>query len=164
MRAAERLRRIPAGPLIAVAAVAGLWSMSTGSDALTEVPPLVGHPVQTAQTAAAELGFTTRIVVREGPGRPGTVLAQSPVAGQHLARGSPIELSVSKGARQVEVPDVRGMPVAEAQRLLRSAGVTVGDVIFRESPGAEPGRVLSTEPRHGATVDAGTLVDVVAAT
>jgi serine/threonine-protein kinase len=103
------------------------------------------------------------VALRTGPGRAGTVLEQQPEPGDFLARRSAIVLAVSRGARQVGVPDVRGMPVDEARRVLREAELTPGDVIYRRVASGEPNRVISTDPPGGATVDAGTSVAVVAA-
>jgi serine/threonine-protein kinase len=72
-------------------------------------------------------------------------------------------LTVTKGARQVGVPDVRGMPVAEARRVLRDADLVPGDVTYRPRPDRESNRVYATDPPAGATVDAGTAVHVYAA-
>jgi beta-lactam-binding protein with PASTA domain len=55
------------------------------------------------------------------------------------------------------------MPVDEARRLLTESELSAGDVTYRNSPGSEPNRVVSTDPPPGSTVDAGTPVDVVAA-
>ncbi|MGH2760199.1 MAG: PASTA domain-containing protein, partial [Actinomycetota bacterium] len=107
-----------AGPVLAAAAVAGLWGMSTGTDALGRVPDLAGLGLQAAQGRAQASGYATRVVLESGPGVAGTVLNHEPEAGSLAERGSPIVLRVSQGARRVRVPDVRGMPVAEALGLL----------------------------------------------
>jgi serine/threonine-protein kinase len=119
--------------------------------------------IRSAQKVAAAAGYSTSVVLRAGPGRAGTVLDQQPEAERFLGRRSAIILAVSRGARQVGVPDVRGMPVDEARRVLAEAELTPGDVTYRRETRAEPNRVISTEPPGGSTVDAGTKVDVFAA-
>lgn len=159
----DSLRRIAAGPLIAAACVAGLWLMGSAPDALAPVPDLTGRPVETARLAARADGYHTQVIERPGPGRAGTVMSQHPKPGVHLAKGARIDLHVTRGTRQVVIPDTRGMPVDEALRVLRQAGVSPGEVTYRTVEGAEANRVISTEPRQGATVDAGSTVVVVAA-
>jgi serine/threonine-protein kinase len=161
---ARWLRRVPAGPVVAVVSIVAVWFMSTRPTALAPVPDLEGASVIVAQTEAAAAGYTTRVTLKSGPGRAGTVLAQQPAPRTLLARGAAIVLFVTRGARQVGVPDVRGLPVAEARRVLREAGLTLGDVTYRPAPGREANRVITTDPPPGATVDAGTAVAVFAAT
>jgi serine/threonine-protein kinase len=157
------LVRVPAGPVIAAAAIAGLWGMSVQTTSLARVPELTRLDVTTAQREAAAAGYSTSFSLRDGPDRAGTVLDQQPEPGSFLARRSVIALAVSRGAKQVGVPDVRGMPVEEARRVIQGAELTPGDVTYRRAVGKEPDRVISTDPPQGATVDAGTRVDVVAA-
>jgi serine/threonine-protein kinase len=153
-----------AGPVLAAAAVTALWTMSTSADAVDRVPDLRGLRLDVAQTTASTSGYTTRVVLGSGPGVAGTVLDHEPTAGSLLARGSPIELHVTRGARQIRVPDVRGMPVSEARQLLAEAELTPGSVTYRPAPGKEPNRVIVSEPAAGASVDSGTSVDLTAAT
>jgi serine/threonine-protein kinase len=153
-----------AGPVLAAAAIAGLWGMSTGTDALDRVPDLEGLGLQAAQAKAQSSGYPTRVMLTEGPGVAGTVLDHEPAAGSLAQRGSPIVLRVTQGARQIRVPDVRGMPVAEALRLLSEAELAPGNVTYRQDPGKEPNRVVTSDPAPGAAVDAGTEVNLTATT
>lgn len=157
------LRFVPVGPLIAVATVAGIWWMSTGPSAVARVPDVRGLAADAAQAVAASSGYTTRITLQSGAGLAGTVLDQEPTAGDVAGKGTAIDLRVSSGAPQVKVPDVRGMPVSEARLVLEETGLEPGDVTYRRSPGNEENRVITTNPRPGATVDASTPVALIAA-
>ena len=158
------LKGIPPGPVLAAAFIALLAFMATQPDALARVPDLRGKRLHEAQSEAAAAGFTIRVVLRAGPGAAGTVLAQEPESRALSARRTPVVLTVTRGARQVAVPDVRGMPVAEARQVLKDADLTPGDVTYRPQPKGESNRVYATDPPAGATVDAGTSVHVYAAT
>ncbi|HYZ92044.1 MAG TPA: PASTA domain-containing protein [Actinomycetota bacterium] len=158
------VKQIPPGPVVAAAAIALLAAMATQPGSLAHVPEVTGASVQAAQARAAAAGFTTRVVLKSGPGAAGTVLGQQPASGTLAARRSAVVLFVTKGARQVGVPDVRGMPVAEARRVLAQAELTPGDVTYKPTRRAEPNRVYATDPPPGATVDVGTSVHVFAAT
>ena len=63
------------------------------------------------QGAGLTVGSVTPVVNFAAPG---TVLAQNPPAGTVEPQGSPVDLTVSLGA--VVVPDVTGVPLAEATR------------------------------------------------
>ena len=91
------------------------------------------------------------------------MLRQHPPPSAILHHGGSIDLHVTRGAPQVAVPDVRGMPVDEAQRVLRQSQLSPGDVTYRTIPGGEPNRVIATDPAAGKNVDAGSTVDVIAA-
>jgi serine/threonine-protein kinase len=157
------VRRVPAGPVLAVISVLGLWAMANAPAAAARVPDLEGLHFEAAAITAGRHGYATRVTRRPGPGIPGTVVAQHPEPGVVLERGSLIDVEVTKGGTRVGVPDVSGLPVAHARRVLVDASLRPGDVTFRLTPGVEPNRVISTDPKPGSTVDAGTEVHIVAA-
>jgi serine/threonine-protein kinase len=157
------LRHIPVGGVVAVAAVAQLWVMSGSPTALDHVPDLVGLRGDVAQRQARASGYLAHFVIRPGPGRAGTVLDQRPDPGTLAGRSSAIDLFVTEGAPQVAVPDVRGMPVHEARQTLIRAGLEPGDVTYRRGTGAESDRVISSDPKGGSVVDAGSKVSIIAA-
>lgn len=157
------LGRVPAGPVVAVVAVLALWAMGTVPSAVGRVPHLVGLKADIATALAAEDGFRAETVFRNVGGVPGTVVGQHPSAGEFRARGSAVTVEVSRGARQVKVPDVKGMPVDEARRVLEEQRLRIGEAIYRVFPDREPGRVVETDPPAGRQVDEGTTVDLTAA-
>ncbi|HML49333.1 MAG TPA: PASTA domain-containing protein, partial [Clostridia bacterium] len=85
-----------------------------------EVPDLAGLTVQEATKRLKELGLTT---VTDGSET--TVLSQMPVAGATLWSGSQVMLYVREGGvpdaqTLVQVPDVSGLSILEANRQLRA--------------------------------------------
>ena len=66
-------------------------------------------------------------------------------------------------SQSVTVPDVTGMTVSEASTALTDAGLRLGTVTYKSSPGRRRGTILSQAPRPGASVDKGSSVDLVAA-
>jgi eukaryotic-like serine/threonine-protein kinase len=53
----------------------------------------------------------------------GTVVAQQPAAGGHVAPGSLVRLNISKGSANVDVPSEVGNPVTQAQSELAAKGL-----------------------------------------
>ena len=92
-----------------------------------------------------ELGEVERVFSLEPKG---TVVAQDPSEGRILW-GDPIDVTLSKGPRSLEVPEIVGMKSAAAQRALRRAGFEPVPV-DSYSDDVEPGVVISTEPGSGA--------------
>jgi serine/threonine-protein kinase len=150
-----------AGLIVAAAAVAGLWVMSTGPAALVRVPDFTGLRAEVAAAVAGDHGLHSKEVRVVHGGPAGTVIVQNPKVGSFLKRGSTVTLAITTGARQVVVPQVASMPLDQARDVLTKAGLSVGAVVFRQYPDREPGRVISTKPAPGGRVDQGTAVDVV---
>jgi serine/threonine-protein kinase len=151
---------LAAGPMVALAAVALLWWMSTGPTALARVPDLTGLRADAADALAGQSGLATKPVRVVRGGQAGTVIGQSPEPGAFLRRGRQITVAVTLGARQVVVPQVVGMPVDQARGVIAQAGLSVSAVIYRQYPEAEPGRVVSTLPAAGARADQGSGVEL----
>lgn len=162
-RLGDAVGRAPPGPILAVLAVAMLWALGTFPTALARVPDLAGAHADAAATLVAESGFGLEVVLTDAGGTPGTVVGQRPRAGSFETRGSLVTIEVTRGARQVAVPDLAGLPVGEARGALEGAGLRMGDAVYRVVEGAERGRVVSTDPPAGTQVDEGTEVAVVSA-
>jgi serine/threonine-protein kinase len=83
----------------------------------------------------------------------GTVISQSPENGT-ADKGSELRLVVSKGPPLVDVPDVTGHNVAEAQALISAAGLVPA---VQQLPGG-PGTVLNQSPGGGDRKPKGSTV------
>jgi eukaryotic-like serine/threonine-protein kinase len=136
-----------------------------------KVPPVVGLPLNEAQMRLAGLGL--KLDKRDAPSSQvasGVVLAQDPVAETAVGRNSLVHVTVSVGDRIV-VPDVFGKAEAEAQALLRAAGLST-TFANPQAPedvaqsnrwvfGVVPiGGVISQTPNAGALVERGTLATI----
>lgn len=62
--------------------------------------------------------------------------------------------------KEVTVPDVLGMTQDSAQKVLRSKGLTLGDVHFVADTLAPVGKIVDTRPRVGSVTKAGRAVGV----
>ena len=95
-----------------------------------EVPNVVGQPVAAAESAAADAGWQLVPTERFDETQPaGTVLEQTPVAGQRLGRDETFAVVVSSGPPPVPVPgDLVGRPVGEATDALAALGLRAGSV------------------------------------
>ena len=162
-RALRLLAHVPVGPVVAVAAVAGLWLMSNAPAAANRVPDVEGLQVNPAIARAVEEGYFTKVSWTRAGGVAGTVVDQQPPAWSVRSRGTDIVLTVTRGAAQVRVPDVRGVDVDEARRRLDRGHVVPGAVTYREAEDQGSNRVITTDPAPGKLVDVGTTVDIVAA-
>ncbi|MFJ5706853.1 Stk1 family PASTA domain-containing Ser/Thr kinase [Streptomyces sp. NPDC093105] len=92
-----------------------------------DVPDVTGETVADATALLQEAGLKVSVAPERvhSPEDAGAVAAQSLAEGSRAAKGDAITLTVSKGPRQVEVPDVVGMTADEAREELEAAGFEV---------------------------------------
>jgi serine/threonine-protein kinase len=124
-----------------------------------EVVDYTGKPAAEAVDALTEAGLEVDATKQEFSETvpKGRVISQSP-AGGNLFKGDQVTLVVSKGPPIVEVPNVRGRQVADAERILREAGFEVK----RENVlGGVFGTVRQTNPAAGAKIPKGSTVTIV---
>jgi eukaryotic-like serine/threonine-protein kinase len=128
-----------------------------------DVPKIAGLTVQNAQAQLEDAG----LVVRMTQGRystkvpEGSVLEVHPVEGTTLERGDRVTLVPSLGPPPVPVPNLVGLPLADAKAALREAHLKVGEVTsaFNERFDAE--HVVRQSVRAVAAAPLGSRIDLV---
>jgi len=158
-----RLRSVPLGLVLAAAAVLVLAALQGQATATARVPSLVDMPGEEAQQVAEASGFGVRTVEADRGGVAGTVVGQEPNPATLHRRGTTITLTVTRGAPQIEVPDLTGLSADEARDALRAAGLSSGEISYQPATDTEPGSVLRTIPRAGTSMDEGSDVHIIAA-
>jgi serine/threonine-protein kinase len=155
----------PAGAVVTVGSTVKLIA-SKGKDLVT-IPNVVNDTAPVAMEKLQQAGF--QINRQEAPDDrvpAGVVMGQQPPAGQSVPRGSTVTIVVSTGKRLVRVPDVVGKREAEAQQMIREAGLRTAppnyqgpnDVPRQLLEQVRPGEVLSQTPQGGSMVEPGTTV------
>ena len=92
----------------------------------------------------------------------GIAIRTVPAAGEVVDRGERVQLFVSSGPEQVEVPDVTGLSRDSAENLLTGAGL---EVAIQERESEEPeDDVISQDPAAGSQVDRGATVTITVST
>ncbi|MET9917964.1 Stk1 family PASTA domain-containing Ser/Thr kinase [Streptomyces sp. NPDC006435] len=92
-----------------------------------DVPDVTGLSVEDATAALEEEGLKAEVLPDRvnSPEVAGDIARQSPGQGSEAAEGDTIKLTVSKGPRMIDVPDVTGKDVDEATAELEDAGFEV---------------------------------------
>ncbi|MET3987366.1 Stk1 family PASTA domain-containing Ser/Thr kinase [Streptomyces sp. PvR034] len=92
-----------------------------------QVPSVVGAGVEQARAGLEGLGLKVEVAPEQvnSPSPAGSVANQSLSAGAQAAAGDTVTLTVSKGPRQVPVPNVVGQDAEAAKRALEGAGFKV---------------------------------------
>lgn len=135
-----------------------------GSKAVVVVPNVVNKTTAEAKKELNKLNFKIQIDEKFGDiekFKPGVVMEQSAKAGEKRKEGSLIILTVSKGAEQKGVPDLRGMSLVKATTTLENLGFKLGKVGRRYVKEEKLGGILEQTPKATEQLGKGSAVDVV---
>ncbi|MDR1028543.1 MAG: Stk1 family PASTA domain-containing Ser/Thr kinase [Clostridiales Family XIII bacterium] len=110
-------------------------NLSKGPETVTptdnSVPDVLGKSLASAEYTIQQYGFTRGNVSYADSEKPiDTVIDQSPKAGDKVASGSAINLTISQGAKpkEVSMPNLIGMTEQEARNALTNAGLNLSGV------------------------------------
>ena len=124
-----------------------------------EVPDVTGDSEDNARSALEGAGLRVGKITREESGEsPGTVIEQSPAAGEKVDTGDAVDLTV---AQPVAIPDVVDLTEEEAQADLEDAGF---EVTVRDQDTTDPeqdGIVLDQSPGAGEERRQGSRVTII---
>ena len=91
----------------------------------------------------------------------GTVLRQSPEAGITVRENKIVKVIFSQGGESVFTPNLVGLPLRNAELLLRQRMLVLGEVSEAYSLKAEKGTVLSQDPKQETSVSKNAMVQIV---
>jgi eukaryotic-like serine/threonine-protein kinase len=129
--------------------------VSTGA-AKVRVPDVRGDNSTDAAAAIASVGLKPDVHEIYSARDPGTVVAQAPKPGVKVVKGSKVRINVSKGPAPVEVPQVVGLPYAQASSELQAKGFKVDRVDQDSNQPADS--VLAQDPQPGASAPKGSTI------
>ncbi|MGA9161767.1 MAG: Stk1 family PASTA domain-containing Ser/Thr kinase [Actinomycetota bacterium] len=147
--------------LAIVAALWGAWTYLIPHE--VDVPKVVGLTVAQAQAQLDDAG----LVVRMAEGRystkvpAGSVLKVQPAEGSTLERGDRVTLVPSLGPPPVRVPNLVGMPLADAKEAVRDAMLEVGDVTKAFDERFDADQVIRQSVKADAEAPQGSAIDLV---
>ncbi|MEU2556319.1 Stk1 family PASTA domain-containing Ser/Thr kinase [Streptomyces sp. NPDC013313] len=158
LRPGRGLAALVAAVLVFLGVGAGVWYINSGQ--FTKVPPLLAKTEEQATARLKESGLHVKEVKREfnDTVKNGTVVSSDPTAGSRIRGNGSVTLVISRGPRIVKVPDLRGVPLAEARSRLKSAGLEPGMVSRDFSDSVARGSVVGTDPETGTARHAGSAI------
>ena len=155
---------------LAIPASAFIRSMMGGSDPneirpgdIVQAPEIVGHTLDEAKEILQEFGLDVKIGM-ELPSNDvpeGVIMSQTPDAGASIKSGQSIEVNVSKGKVDGNVPDVVGKSLANARTMLETYKFKVGTVSEEISETIPKGQVISQSPVAGTPYPDGSEITLV---
>lgn len=172
-REPSRLYRLTHDLVRAAAILAGLFGLGLASAYVAmqlvmdkdrvEVPRVVSVESVAASQLIREAELTPRVVAEEFSDKvpKGHVATQRPSGGARAKLGSEVRLFLSRGTDQLEVPNVAGAMVPQAQRSLAEAGLTLGEVTAIHSDAHTREMIIAQDPPAGAPAVRGATVRVL---
>lgn len=124
------------------------------------VPDVIGLPKIEAQLQITQQKLVMGEIREEYNASvpPNTVIGQDPPGETRLEAGKAVDIVVARGSQPqdtVVMPDVRGIPLAEAQARLKALGFVEGQLHPEPHPTAPEGQVIDQNPRPGEEVEVG---------
>lgn len=157
-RSRRLMLTIAVAVLLVLGAGTGVWYINSGQ--FTKVPPLLTKTEAQARDRLQDAGLHIGKVQRayDDTVERGTVISTDPAPGARIRDHDAVTLTVSLGPETVKVPDLAGLPLAEARHKLKSAGLEPGMVGREFSDDVDAGAVISTAPASGTERHAGSAI------
>lgn len=125
-----------------------------------QIPDVTGKSQADATAILQQNGFTVNVTPQNSNTvAQGIVIGTNPPAGQTAGKGSAIQLIVSSGKQQVQIPSLVNQTPGAAGQALGQLGLNVKQA-SEPSSNVQAGLVTRTDPQAGATVPVGSTVTV----
>lgn len=140
-----------------------ILKVSSGPSSVTIPADIVGRTEANATDVLRKLGITgdiNSVRTHSATVPMGQVIGTAPAPGAPIATNSTVELQISSG--KVLMPQLIGLPQAEAEAALKANGLTMV-VVEQENSQVEPGKVTAQSEVFNTEVDQGKTVTVTVA-
>lgn len=145
--------------ILGIVGAFAMWMGNTPKEFI--IPKVIGETkeVATQKLAAGKLVVKTKEV--ESDEKAGLVVDIYPAEGMPVKEKSEVTLTISKGKETVQVPNIEGITVEEAERQLIEKNLLLGDVTREYSSDVGAGLVIEQSEKEGTEVEQGSKIDVV---
>ena len=140
-----------------------IYLFISGGEQVISVPLLKGKSVRDARLSLERIGLKLGSIEELASTQPkDMVFDQQFAEGTSLRKGQSVGISVSigKGAGEIEVPDLIGKSLTEAERIISDSTLTVGKINYQISSTLLPNTVLDQYPAPGNKLNSGNTVDL----
>ncbi|WP_431782225.1 Stk1 family PASTA domain-containing Ser/Thr kinase [Streptomyces chumphonensis] len=146
--------------LLVVGVGAGVWYINSGQ--FTRTPSVLRLPLAEAERRLDEAGLRTRVEeVHSASVDEGLIVSSDPGPGTRVRGNATVTIRVSQGPDVVAVPELEGVPLADARRRLTDAELEPTTVTREFSSSVDRGAVIRTEPPAGTERRPGTAIELV---
>ncbi|MBB1253149.1 Stk1 family PASTA domain-containing Ser/Thr kinase [Streptomyces alkaliterrae] len=156
----RRLLALVGAALLVLGIGTGVWYINSGQ--FTQTPSVLRLSQADAERTLTEAGLRVRVTHEFSTTIDrGLVMASDPGPGDRVRGNATVTITVSKGPELVKVPKVRDLPLAEARKRLRAAGLVPATVSRAFDDEVARGAVVSTEPKAGSELRPGRAISLV---
>lgn len=145
----------------------GVYITVSGGAPLISVPALRGRSLRDATLTLEQLGLKVGDlryqVSQDFPEN--TIVEQSLPEGEQVVSRTPVSLVVSQGpsADRLPIPSVVRTSLSEAERIVLTAGFTIGNISYQVNLELLPNTVIDQYPRPGGFASRGRAIDLFVA-
>jgi serine/threonine-protein kinase len=143
--------------VLAIALGFGGWWNMIGPGSKVTVPSLVGGTLTDAANLLKPVGLKSDVAAKEFSEdiNKGVIISTAPAAGEKVAEGGIVHITISKGPERYTVPSVTQLTVEAATKLLSSIPISTPIIqeVFNDK--IPKGFVIGTEPVSGSQVKRG---------
>lgn len=116
-----------------------------------EIPDVTGKTQAEAKTMLTVAGFKLGLVTEEASDtvEEGKVISQDPLPGSNAEKNTTVNIVISKGKEQVDVPNLVGKSESEARSMCSSLGLSLSVSERQHSSSVPEGQVIMQNPTSG---------------
>lgn len=143
--------------------VSGLLGGNGTQEQVTILPDFKGKDLEYVNKELERLGL--KILVKSEYSdtvEKDYVISQSPAAGMEVSEGDSISIVLSSGPKQNQVPNIVGLSLLDAERVLEQNNLKLGNIRYEYSDSYKKDVVITQTPSSGSGyVSEGNKVDVI---
>lgn len=126
------------------------------------LPDITNVSLKEAEEILQKRDLSLKILAEEyNPSKPpGIILSQSPNPQTKVKKGRIVKVVVSKGEKIVQVPNLKGVSLRQAELMLGEEGLEVGEINWIPSDSFPENVVVSSSPSLGLSVPLGMSVNL----
>lgn len=140
-----------------------IYLFVSGGEQTVTVPELIGKTVLDAKFALERIGLKLGRVEQLPSNKPEQMIIDQQFAeGTPLKKGNSVDVTVSagRGGGHIVVPDLIGLSLSQAERILQDSSLTIGKINYQRSATLLPNTVLDQYPSSGNKLNPGESVDL----
>lgn len=145
------MKKILTGILIALLILINFGCSTNAEIKIVKVPNIIGFKLNDAEKELSNHGLILEITDSEFNDTIPLdhIISQAPENGEEVKEGTIVRAMVSNGSLNITVPDLTGKNLEEAISILKSIGLTIGEIADKED-NSPVGTILSQHPAAGS--------------
>lgn len=148
--------------LLLLGSVGYFLAMGSGDSKEVEVPNIVGKLTDDVRKQVEDLGLKLEVKSTEKSDKPeNTILETDPKAGMKVKKGAVINVIVSAGEEQIEMPDLRDFERTNIEKRLKAKDLTNYTIKEEYNDDVNVGYLIKQTPEAGTKITKDTSIEIV---